>query len=227
MTSLEDVVRRRHSTRQFLSDRQVPRHVLNDALELAMRAPSNSNSQPWEVYFVGGEQLRKLSAALLTAVDAHPPTLASAGLPDRFADRRRESGALIYGAMGIARDDQKGRWAAQRRNWEFFGAPIGGIVCMHRECGPLDAVGVGMFLQTFLLSLTEQGVDSCVQVSIALYDSVLRRQLGIPEELAILCGMSIGYADPAFAANNVRLPRDHLDSHVTWLTADAPPERPT
>ncbi len=215
MSELDDAVRQRHSTRMFLSDKPVPTQLVDEALELAMRAPSNSNSQPWQVYLVGGERRDRLAAALLSAVDEKPPTLDSAGLPARFADRRRESGALVYGAMGIAREDRAGRWLAQRRNWEFFGAPIAGIVCMHDDGGPLEALGVGMFLQTFALCLTERGIDSCVQVSIALYESVVREQLGIPDDLTVLCGFSIGYEDPHFAANSVRTPRDPVSEHVT------------
>ncbi len=121
--------------------------------------------------------------------------------------------------MGIARDDAAGRWAAQRRNWAFFGAPVAGVVCMHRDFGSVDAIGVGMFLQTLLLALNERGLGSCVQVSIGLYPDVLREQLGIPDDLTILCGMSIGYADEAFPANHVATPRDPLCENVVFLDA--------
>lgn len=214
---LEDVVRARRSIRKFLSDKPVPRHLLDEALELAMRAPSNSNTQPWHLYLATGTRRDQLSGALLAAVDENPPAIRSAGLPPRFADRRAASGALIYGAMGIARDDAVGRWAAQRRNWEFFGAPVAGVVCMHREFADVDALGVGMFLQTLLLALAERGVGSCVQVSIALYPDVLRAELGIPDELKVLCGLSIGYADPAFPANHLDVPRNPLSENVVSL----------
>ncbi|WP_207547966.1 nitroreductase, partial [Mycolicibacterium mucogenicum] len=126
-------------------------------------------------------------------------------------------GALVYGAMGIERGDAAGRWAAQRRNWEFFRAPVAGVVCMHRDFGSVDAMGVGMFLQTLMLALTERGLGSCVQVSISLYPEVLRAQLGIPEELTILCGISIGYADPAFPANHLDTPRNPIGDNVVFL----------
>lgn len=201
----------------FLPDKPVAREVLDEALALAMRAPSNSNTQPWHVYLATGVARDRLSAALLAAVDATPPAVGSAGLPEKFAYRRAQSGALVYGAMGIARDDAAGRWAAQRRNWEFFRAPVAGAVCMHRDFADVDAVGVGMFLQTLLLALTERGVASCVQVSIALYPDVLHAELGIPDELKVLCGLSIGYADPDFPANNLEIPRNPVDENVVFL----------
>jgi nitroreductase len=219
MTELDDVIVARRSARMFLPDDPVPRELLDEAVNLAMRAPSNSNTQPWHVYFATGQRRERLVAALLDAVDTTPPKIQSAGLPARFADRRSASGALVYGAMGIAREDAAGRWAAQRRNWEFFGAPVAGVVCMHRDFGHVDALGVGMFLQTLLLALTERGIGSCVQVSIALYPEVLRRQLDIPDDLTPLCGLSIGYADPAFPANNLHMPRDPSADHVVFVDA--------
>lgn len=216
-TGFGDIVRARRSARMFLPDKPVPRELLDEALALAIRAPSNSNTQPWHVYLVTGERRAKLVDALLAAVDTAPPEVGSAGLPPRFAHLRRESGALVYGAMGIERTDAEGRWAAQRRNWEFFRAPVAGVVCMHRDFGAVEAMGVGMFLQTLMLALTEQGLGSCVQVSISFYPEVLREQLDIPEELAVLCGISIGYADPAFPANHLDTPRNPISENVVFL----------
>ena len=216
-TSLDEVIRERRSARKFLPDKPVPRQLLDEALELAMRAPSNSNTQPWHVFLATGGRRVRLIDALRAAVDANPPAIGSAGLPPRFAHLRRQTGALLYGTMGIAREDTQGRWNAQLRNWQFFSAPVAGVVCMHRDFGNVDAIGVGMFLQTLLLALAERGIGSCVQVSIALYPDVLREQLHIPDELTVLCGMSIGYADPSFAANHLDTPRNAVTQNVVFL----------
>jgi hypothetical protein len=79
--------------------------------------------------------------------------------------------------MGIAREDKAGRTVAVMRNFEFFRAPLVGIVCMHRDLGPPDALSVGMFLQTLLLPLTERGLGSCCEVSVVGYPAI--RLLGI------------------------------------------------
>lgn len=211
----DDLVLRRHSSRMFLPDKTVPQELLHEALTLAMRAPSNSNVQPWRLFLATGARRERLGAALAKQVRTTPPP--SLGLPESHSHLRRQLGALLYGAMGVARDDSEGRWTAQLRNWDFFRAPIAGIVCMHRDLGLPDAIGVGMFLQTLLLALTERGLDSCVQVSTALYPDVVRRQLDIPSELIVLCGICIGYADPAFAANSISTPRNPLAENVFFL----------
>ena len=118
--------------------------------------------------------------------------------------------------MGIARHDAEARRLAVLRNWEFFRAPLAGIVCMHRDLDHVDAIGVGMFLQTFLLALTARGLGSCVQVSVAGYPDVLREHLGIGEDMRILCGVSIGYPDPEFACNQLDVPRNPLESNFVF-----------
>jgi nitroreductase len=215
MTELDKVVRERRSTRLFLRDKPVPRELLDEALLLAMRAPSNSNVQPWRVFIASGPRRDRLVEALLEEASVELPV--TTGIPENYLPLRRELGALVYGSMGIARHDAEGRRLAQLRNWEFFRAPVGAVVCMHRDLGLVDALGVGMFLQTFVLALTERGLGSCVQVSIAAYPEILRAHLGIPDELTVLCGMSIGYPDPAFPGNGLAVPRNPVDANVVFL----------
>ncbi len=215
MTELDEVVRARRATRLFLRDKPVPRELLDEALSLAMRAPSNSNIQPWLVYVTSGPRRDRLVEALLEAAAAgFPETM---GIPESFFPLRQELGALVYGSMGIPRHDAEARRLARLRNWEFFRAPVGAVVCMHRDLGLVDSLGVGMFLQTLLLALTERGLGSCVQVSIAEYPDIVRAQLEIPDELTLLCGLSIGYPDPAFPANSLAVPRNPVEANVVYL----------
>jgi nitroreductase len=215
MTEFDEVVRQRRSTRLFLRDKPVPRELIEEALALAMRAPSNSNVQPWRVFIASGPRRDRLVEALLEEASVELPV--TKGIPETFLPLRQELGALVYGSMGIARHDKEGRRLAQLRNWEFFRAPVGAVVCMHRDLGPVDGVGVGMFLQTLVLALAERDLGTCVQVSIAAYPEVLRAHLGIPEELTVLCGLAIGYPDPAFAGNSLVTPRNPVETNVVFL----------
>lgn len=217
MYDLEQAINDRRSTRMFLPDKQVPRELVDQALELAIRAPSNSNVQPWHLRLVSGSARDRLVAALLAEATTKPPVVPE--LPELFAHLRRELGAKVYGSMGITRDDTEGRRTAVLRNWEFFRAPLAGIVCMHRDLHYVDSLGVGMFLQTFLLALTARGLGTCVQVSIAGYPEIVREQLNISDEYAILCGLAIGYPDPTFAANNLRTERNPIEHNVVFHDA--------
>src|SRR5215813_5714459 len=203
MIDLDTAIKERHTTRMFLRDKPVPREFVDEALSLAQHAPSNSNIQPWHVVFASGARRDRLVGALLEEARRRPPNVPP--LPATFQHYRRELGAQVYGTMGIARDDKVGHDAAVLRNWEFFRAPLVGIVCMHRDLGLPDALSVGMFLQTLLLALTERGLGTCVEVSIAGYPEVVRAQLEIPTELTILCGLAIGYPDPDFPGNSLHV----------------------
>ena len=215
MTEFNEVVRERRSMRLFLRDKPVPRELLDEALSLAMRAPSNSNIQPWRVFVASGPRRDRLVEALLEAASAGFP--ATMGIPESFLPLRQELGGLVYGSMGIPRHDAEARRLARLRNWEFFRAPVGAVVCMHRDLGLVDSLGVGMFLQTLLLGLTERGLGTCVQVSIAEYPAIVRAHLDVPDDLTVLCGLAIGYPDPAFPANSLAVPRNPVESNVVFL----------
>jgi nitroreductase len=215
MSDLDQAILERRSTRLFLRDKPVPRELVTEALELAIHAPSNSNIQPWHLVFASGSARDRLVEALLEQAAVESPAVPV--LPESFAHMRRDLGALVYGSMGISRHDAEARRLAVLRNWEFFRAPLAGIVCMHRDLDYVDGLGVGMFLQTFLLALTARGLGTCVQVSIAGYPETVRDQLGIGEDIRILCGLAIGYPDPEFPANALRVPRNPLDANVTFV----------
>jgi nitroreductase len=215
MYDLEHAILTRRSTRLFLRDKPVPKKLVVEALELAVRAPSNSNIQPWRVVFNSGPARDRLVEALLEEAGKGEPKVPQ--LPEEFNHFRRDLGAVLYGTMGVPRHDKEARRIAVLRNWEFFRAPLGAVVCMHRDLDYVDALGVGMFLQTFMLALNARGIGTCVQVSIAGYPEIIREQLGIGEDMRILCGVSIGYADPDFPANSLDVPRSPLEENITFL----------
>ncbi len=215
MYDLEEAITNRRSTRLFLRDKPVPPALVQEALELAMRAPSNSNVQPWHLVLASGPARDRLVEALLEEAEAAPPKVPV--LPEAFAHMRRDLGALVYGSMGIARHDVEARRIAVLRNWEFFRAPLAGVVCMHRDLDYVDGMGVGMFVQTLLLALTARGLGTCCQVSIAGYPDVVREQLDISEDMRVLCGLAIGYPDPAFPGNALRVPRNPVAQNVRFV----------
>jgi nitroreductase len=214
MIDLEQTIKERHSTRMFLPQ-PVPRGLVDEALTLAVHAPSNSNIQPWHLVFASGPPRDRLVKALCEEAQCRPPNIPP--LPESFKHFRSELGAQVYGAMGITREDKAGHTAAVLRNWEFFRAPLAGIVCMHKDLGPADALSVGMFLQTLLLALTARGLGTCVEVSIAGYPEIVRAQLAIPAELSILCGLAVGYPDPDFPGNRLHVGREPFEHNVVFL----------
>jgi len=207
---------RRHTSRRF-QPTPVPREKVLSALSLAAHSPSNSNIQPWRMYLVSGAALDRLKSALVAAAasgadPAIPP------LPEKFKPLRSELGSQVYGVgLSIPRGDAASRRAAVLRNFDFFGAPLAALVCMDRELSIADSMSVGMYLQTFLLGLTEEGVDSSVEVSVTGYPDVIRQVVGVPEQLEIISGVAIGFEEAALKVNEIKTSRLAIEQTTVFL----------
>jgi nitroreductase len=220
MHDLDEMIRERRSVRGFVPDRPVPRHLIGEALELAQRAPSNCNVQPWRVFIASGVGCDRLRSALTKAA-----TMGVAPTPDDPVDEfpgsyRRlqvDCAIALYKEMGVDRHDQAGRLRAFVRNFEFFDAPHVAIVCMEEHFKLGVTLDVGMYVQTLMLALWARGVASCAQASLRMYPAIVRRELGIPEALRILCGVSFGFEDASVPANRTRQRREPIERNIKFI----------
>lgn len=220
VAEVDRVIRERRSVRGFHRDRPVEEAVLREVLEVAQRAPSNCNVQPWRVFIASGAKCDAVRAKLVEA--------ASTGMPnpddpiDTFEGAYRklqvECAVALYGKMGIARDDGAGRMRAMLRNFELFDAPHVAIICMEKDYGLGVALDVGMYVQSLMLAMWARGIGSCAQAALRLYPDVLREELSIPENLRILCGVSFGYEDASVAANGCRQERRAIEENVVMTS---------
>lgn len=163
---------------------------------------------------VDGTEIAALKALMRDRVagmpDGEPPV--PAFYPDAmkpaYLARRRRNGEILYGALGIDRDDAVARKRWIEENFQFFGAPAGVILFAERRSTPYQWVDLGIYLQTVLLLLREAGIDSCPQADWAMYEATVKQALNAPPDLALVCGIAIGYADPDRPENGVRTERD-------------------
>lgn len=212
----------RRSIRGFRPD-PIPDGLLNEILTTARLAPSNCNTQPWHLAVVSGDARDRLAKALVAEIlSGKPPSPAfmpgDAKLDGVYRTRQFECAARYYGVMGIERHEKDKRDALMLKNWEFFGAPHAGFLSMPKSMGPVNAVDVGIYLQTLMLLFVEHGLASCPQGALAFYpDPVI--ELGcIPEGNGILCGISFGYEAQGERINETRMDRDPLDATVTLVS---------
>lgn len=219
--SVTQAVESRRSIRRFLTD-PVSREVLERVLEKARRAPSGGNVQPWNAHVLAGEALAKLLGTIAAAMpqgmaawsseyNIYPPELEGA-----YAQRRFQVGEAMYAALGIAREDKDLRRAQFADNFRAFGAPVLMLVHMPRYMGPPQWSDVGMWLQTIMLLLREEGLDSCAQEAWALYHRQIRECVAIPEDHVFFCGMAIGRRDPEASVNVFPVARAPLAETVTF-----------
>lgn len=216
----EQLVRNRHSVRGFLPDR-IPQTTLEQIFDIARWAPSGTNVQPWQVYVASGGTCDHLRQGFLERFDRgdkivtdHAPD-GRTGAP--WQDRKRACARALYNAMDIEWEDRPGRAAAQRRNFEFFGAPHAAFFGMHEVFGTQTASDVGMYAQTLLLAMQAHGISACAQGTLRNYPDFVRQVFGLAPEMKILYGISFGYEDPTAAVNRARTERAPLEDNVRFL----------
>lgn len=204
MDVLEAMATRR-SVRGFLPD-PVPRETIEAILRAAARAPSGSNIQPWKVRVTQGAEKARLSAALRAAHDAGAKVERDYHYYPRnwrepYLSRRRKVGWDLYRLAGVAKGDHAAGHAQRARNFDFFGAPVGLFFTLDRDLELGSWLDSGMFIQNVMLAARAFGLDTCPQAAFCDHHDVVRAHLGIPDAEALVCGMSLGCADPAEPTN--------------------------
>jgi nitroreductase len=220
--SVTEAVLGRRSTRAFLP-RPVDRALVAEMLELAARAPSGGNLQPWRVDVLSGEPLAALAAeakagfALGAARAEMELAVYPSPLPEPWRGRRHRSGEALYGAIGIPREDRAARLAQFARNFDAFGAPALLLFSIDRIFDRPQWAHLGMFLQTLMLLAHERGLATCPQEAWAAVHDVVERHLGLPPERILYCGLALGYADPDAPINRLRTEREPVEAFARFL----------
>ena len=221
VNTVSDAVASRRSIRAFL-DRPVDPAVLRRVLEKAQNAPSGGNTQPWNAVMLTGDPLARLFELVaetipqgLAAYSAEYP-IYPAEIEGRYANQRFAVGEAMYAALEIPREDRDSRQDVFRNNFRAFGAPVLMLVHTPRYMGLPQWSDIGMWLQTVLLLLREEGLDSCAQEAWAIYQKQIRDIVDIPDDHIFFCGVAIGWGDREAAVNRFPVPRVALDQAVRW-----------
>jgi nitroreductase len=222
--AVDAAITSRRSIRAFLPT-PVPRATIEALLQVAARAPSGTNTQPWRVYVLTGAARDTLSAKLCAAYDdpverarhveeyAYYPTEWVAP----YIDRRRKVGWDLYGLLGIAKSDKAGMHAQHRRNYEFFGAPVGLMFTMDRVMRQGSWLDFGMFLQNIMVAARGRGLDTCPQAAFTQFHRIITEHVGAAPEEQLVCGMSLGHADPAAVENTLVTEREPVERFTRFL----------
>ena len=206
---VDGVLRARRSLRAYRPD-AVPRPVLEELLDVASSAPSNSNTQPWRVHALAGAPKVALGAALRAAFrdNALPPSPHFPDpLPEEHAQRQRDFGAVYYRTLGIDAADMPARMRQTEKNFDFFGAPVGLIFTIDRRLAPHSWLDLGLLVQNVMIAASARGLGTCPQVSFARFHPVIAQHLALTEHEQTVCGMSLGYPARDEPVNRMAMPR--------------------
>jgi nitroreductase len=217
---LDDAMRSRRSIRAFRPD-PVPRALIEEILELASRAPSGTNVQPWKIHVVAGEVRERLEREVL-AHRLTDPTDDGAEFPrtgrrkEPYVTRMRTLGKAMYTLLGIPKGDQEANFRQWGRNYQFFDAPVGLILTIDKDLDQMSFLDTGMFAYAIMLAAKARGLDSCAQGAWNHYWTVTRRVLNVPDDQWIVCGMSLGWADETAPVNTLEAEREPVEAFATF-----------
>ena len=220
--SVEEALLSRRSIRAFLTD-PVPREKVERILALASRAPSGTNVQPWRVYAIAGEPKDRLAAEMKAAFLEHGEegwTRQYEYYPTKWRDpylaRRRKLGWDLYGLLGIGKGEREKTKAQHARNFIFFDAPAALIFTIDDDFEKGSWLDYGMFLQSVMLAARGMGLDTCPQAAVASAHEIIRRQLAIPQNQVVVCGMSLGYARGDAIVNSLVTEREPVAGFASF-----------
>lgn len=204
-------VKERRSVRGFL-DKDVPLETLRELALKSARAATGGNIQPWHIDIVHGakmDALKEIMRGKLERRETETPGYDIYPKEMTEATKRRtfQIGEIMYGHLGIPREDKRARAIWFARNFQFFGAPAAYFVTVDRRMGPPQWADCGMYLQNLMLLAVEAGLATCPQECWAVYPNTVEAFLGTPPERMLFCGVAIGYEDPDEPANRTRSPR--------------------
>lgn len=220
---VSEAVHSRRSMRVFKPD-PVAKADIEWIIETANRSASNGNLQPWKLYVTMGAARKRLSAAILKAMDEgdNGPGAEYNVYPQEFTPvydaRRKLVGKQLYTLLGVPRGDAAGMLKQFRKNYEFFDAPVGMILCVEKRMGNGQWIDCGIFLDQLMLLAREKDLHTCPQAAFSRYQHVVRRELGIPDDQTVICGLALGYADPEVAPNSLVTDRAPIQDFTTWFS---------
>jgi nitroreductase len=223
---VDHAITSRHSIRAFLST-EVPRGVIEEILAVASRAPSGTNTQPWQVHVLTGAARQRLSDAI-AVVYADPEELKQhteeyAYYPREWVDpylaRRRKVGWDLYGLLGIGKADKARMHAQHGRNYRFFDAPVGLVFTIDRVMEQGSWLDYGMFLQNIMVAARARGLDTCPQAAFTQFHRIIKRELALSDAQMVVCGMSLGYADMSRVENALVTEREPVAGFARFLEA--------
>lgn len=219
LDALDDLLEARRSVRGFRSD-PVPQPVLDRVFTMAQQAPSNCNVQPWLVHVVSGEAAGRMRRALHEAAAsqqaAQPDFPLTGAYPGAYRDRQVSAAKALFAATGVKREDLAGRTESFLRNFRFFDAPHAAFILMPHWAGYREAADCGMYAQSLMLALTAHGLASCAQGALSHHADVVRRELGVDDDLRVLFGIAFGYEDADYPANATRTTREPIADIVCF-----------
>lgn len=221
----ETLVNERRSIRGYKTD-PVPRKVIEEVIEIAKRAPSSMNTQPWFFHVLTGEPLDRVrkgnTERMLAGVKPQREITMNHGYEGVHRDRQVEIAVQLFEAMGIKRDDKERRQDWMMRGFRQFDAPVSIVMTYDRtlETDTISHFDLGAVTYGLVLAAWSKGLGSVINGQGIMQSEVVRTEANIPEDQVIMTCVAMGYANDEFEANHVQSRRIPNEQVATFLGFD-------
>ena len=204
----------RRSIRAF-EPTEVEPEKLAAILAAAVNTPSWANSQPWEVFVASGDAVSRIRAAYAECYKNGVKSTPDIARPAQWteANKARQQGLR----PDMVRDcgDDVANFGAL--NQAMFNAPAVIYLCVDKLLAHWALYDIGAFSQSIMLLAAERGLGTIPAITLVMYPEVLRRELGIPDNLNVAIGIAIGYTDESRGINNFVSARSPLSESVRFV----------
>ena len=218
----ETLVQTRKSVRGF-KKQLVSRATVEEIIEVAKRAPSSMNTQPWHVHVLTGaplEEVRRRNMEEMIAGAKAKRDIVSHGEYQGVRRGRRVGIAMtMFGALGIARDGTPMRQDWVLRGFRQFDAPVSLVLAYDRilDPGAVCHFDLGALCYGIVLAAWDRGLGSVINGQGIMRSDIVREVANIPEDQVIMTCVAMGYPDDSFAANAVRSDREANSDFVRYV----------
>ena len=221
----EEVVRSRRSIRGYL-DKPVPRELIAEVLEMAMRSPSSMNTQPYHFHVITGEPLDRIRKGNTERILAGEPDSREFRRGEAFAGKHRDRqigcAVQLFEAMGIERDDKEKRQDWVLRGFRQFDAPVCIIVTYDKELSGSDDTpfDCGAVTTALVNAAWSRGLGCVINSQGIMQSPVVREHADIPDDQVIMKAVAMGWPDKSFPANPVRITRRSVEDAARFVGFD-------
>lgn len=209
------ILKQRYTCRGYL-DKKIPKQDLQKILTYALKSPSGVNSQPVYIACVSREIQSKISQKIINKLNEgikeqmdyqyYPKTWI-----EPYASRRFEVGMGLYTHLGIQRNDKQKRKEQWEKNYKAFNASNIMYVFIDKRMMSGFMIDAGIFIANIVSCATALGINTSILGALAEYPNVVKNELKISDDKALLCGIALGYADSDDIANTFRTNRANIN----------------
>ena len=221
----DEVVLGRRSIRGFKPE-PVSKETIKEVINIAMRAPSSLNTQPWNFYVVAGEPLDRIrkgnTERNLSGVPESREFRMHGAYEGTHRERQIEIAKQLFAAMGIERHDKEARQGWVLRGFRQFDAPVSIVVTYDRSIhgGDIAPFDCGAVTNALVNAAWSRGLGCVINSQGIMQSPVVREHAAIPDDQVIMICVAMGYPDDAFPANAVVSRRKSVDEAAVFVGFD-------